>query len=72
MSNADNTESDIGIDFCQLSYDSSTSTDEGYHSMIKCVVNSQLESLQEQLRLSEEGENEHNVRYHLYVVQIRL
>ena len=73
MSNADSKDSDIWIDFCQLSYDNSTSTDEGYHSMIRCTVNSQVESLQEQLRLSEEGENEHYVfDRRLYIVQIRL
>ena len=58
-SNSDNMESDFGMDFCQQLYDSeSTSTDEGYYSTIRCAVNSKVESLQEQLQLTEEGENE--------------
>ena len=58
-SNSDNMESDFGMDFCQQLYDSeSTSTDEGYYSMIRCAVNSKVKSLQEQLQLAEEGENE--------------
>jgi len=63
---SDSIESNIAMDFCQLSYDSSTSTDEGYYSMIRCAVNSQVGSLQEQLRLSEEGENEHCVMPFIY------
>ena len=58
-SNSNNMESDFGMDFCQHLYGSKiTSTDEGYYSMIRSAVNSKVESLQEQLQLTEEGENE--------------
>jgi len=47
-------EADVGIDFSQ-SYDKSSLMDEGYHSMINCAVNTQLETVQEELKLMKEG-----------------
>ena len=74
-SNSDNMESGFGMDFCQHLYDSeTTSTDGGCYSMIRCAVNSKVESLQEQLQLAEEGEYEqYNIQLEVFLwYKIRL
>ena len=47
---------ELDVDLCHMLCDRSPSTDEGYCSMIRCAVSSQIvESLQEKLQLAEKG-----------------